>query len=205
MTEKPRLPEPEVFVLADHALNNVVALIKGDQWAMEMPASFATRQTDHRPTLREIIGYHAYDDAWVPDMLAGKTMAEVGLEKFKGDLLGDEPKRNFAAIVDKACAAAKALDDLDRTVHCSFGDFPARGYLWQTNLFRGLRAHDIAKVIGADLELPADLVQGIWEEISPHAEEWRAIGVFKAAVAVPDDAPLLVRLLGLTGRDPNQA
>jgi uncharacterized protein (TIGR03086 family) len=202
MTTKPRMSEPEVFVLADHALNDVVAQIKDDQWAMEMPASFATRQTDHRPTLREIIGYHAYDDAWVPDMLAGKTMAEVGLEEFKGDLLGDKPKVNFEAIVEKACAAATALDDLDRTVHCSFGDFPARGYLWQTNMFRGLRAHDIAKVIGADYALPEELVQGIWDEISPNAEEWRAIGVFPAAVPVPEGAPLLDRLLGLTGRDP---
>jgi hypothetical protein len=192
------MSEPDVFVLADHALNDVVAQIKDDQWAMEMPASFATRQTDHRPTLREIINYHAYDDAWVPDMLAGKTMAEVGLEKFKGDLLGDRPKVSFGAIVAKACAAAQGLDDLDRTVHCSFGDFPARGYLWQTNMFRGLRAHDIAKVIGADYKLPDELVQGIWEEISPQAEAWRAIGVFPAAVAVPDGAPLLDRLLGLT-------
>ncbi len=189
-------------MLADHALNDVVAQIKDDQWAMEMPARFATRQTDHTPTLREIINYHAYDDAWVPDMLAGKTMAEVGLEKFKGDLLGDEPKVNFGAIVEKACVAAKGLGDLDRVVHCSFGDFPARGYLWQTNMFRGLRAHDIAKVIGADFELPDELVQGIWDEISPQAEEWRAIGVFPAAVTVPDGAPLLDRLLGLTGRDP---
>ncbi|HEV2029098.1 MAG TPA: hypothetical protein VGS16_11305 [Candidatus Dormibacteraeota bacterium] len=70
------MTEPEVFVLADHALNDVVAQIKDDQWAMEMAPSFATRVTDHRPTLREIINYHAYDDAWVPDMLAGKAMAE---------------------------------------------------------------------------------------------------------------------------------
>ena len=202
MTTKPQMSEPDVFVLADHALNDVVAQIKDDQWSMEMPAAFATRQTDHRPTLREIINYHAYDDSWVPDMLAGKTMAEVGLEMFKGDLLGDKPKVNFEAIVEKACAAAKGLDDLDRTVHCSFGDFPARGYLWQTNMFRGLRAHEIAKVIGADCALPDQLVQGIWDEISPRAEEWRAIGVFSAAVAVPEDAPLLDRLLGLTGRDP---
>jgi hypothetical protein len=202
MTEKPRLTEPEVFVLADHALNAVVAQIQDDQWAMEMPASFATRQTDHRPTLREIINYHAYDDAWVPDMLAGKTMAEAGLDNFKGDLLGEKPKLRFAEIVEKACAAVMELDDLGRVVHCSFGDFPARGYLWQTNMFRGLRAHDIAKVIGIDFEVPDALVQGIWEEISPQAEEWRAIGVFPAAVAVPDDAPLLDRLLGLTGRDP---
>lgn len=202
MTEKPRLTEPEVFVLADHALNAVVAQIQDDQWAMEMPPSFATRQTDHRPTLREIINYHAYDDAWVPDMLAGKTMAEAGLDNFKGDLLGEKPKLRFAEIVEKACAAVMELDDLGRVVHCSFGDFPARGYLWQTNMFRGLRAHDIAKVIGIDFEVPDALVQGIWEEISPQAEEWRAIGVFPAAVGVPDDAPLLDRLLGLTGRDP---
>jgi hypothetical protein len=215
MTKK--LNEPEVFVLAAHALNKVVGMIKDDQWAMEMPPSFARRQTDHTPTLHEIVNYHAYEDAWVPDMLAGRTMAEVGVEKFKGDLLGDHPKRNFSALVDKACAAATALDDLDRPVHTSFGDFPARGYLWQTNMFRGLRARDIAKVIGAHrasggkdgtydrFEMPADLVQGLWDEISPQAEEWRTIGVFPAAVPVPADAPLLDRLLGLTGRDPNEA
>jgi len=198
----PRLSEPEVFLLADHALNQVVAQIRDEQWSMEMPASFATRATDHRPTLREIINSHAYDDAWVPDMLAGRTMAEAGVDNFKGDLLGDEPKRRFAEIVETACAAARVLDDLDRTVHCSFGDFPARGYLWQTNMFRGLRAHDIAKVIGIEFELPEALVQGIWDEISPKAEEWRALGVFAKAVAVPEDAPLLDRLLGLTGRNP---
>jgi hypothetical protein len=152
--------------------------------------------------LREIVNYHAYDDAWVPDMLAGRTMDEVGRDAFSGDLLGSGPAASFATLVDKACAAAEALDDPARTVHCSFGDYPAREYLWQVNLFRGLRAHDIAKVIGVEIVLPGPLVQGLWEEVSPQAEEWRAIGVFPAAVAVPEDAPLLDRLLGLTGRAP---
>ena len=196
------LSEPEVFVLADRTLNQVVSKIKDDQWSMEMPASFQTRRSDHRPTLREIIGYHAYDDAWVPDVLTGRTMDEVGSDKFKGDLLGDDPKGRFAEIVDKACTAAQELDDLDRVVHLSFGDFTAREYLWQINMFRGLRARDISRVIGADVHLPDDLVQGIWDQISPKAEEYRAIGVFPAAVAVPDSAPLIDRLLGLTGRDP---
>ena len=59
-----------------------------------------------------------------------------------------------------------------------------------------------ARVLGIDPQLPPELIQGVWEEISPHAEEWRKIGVFPAAIAVPDDAPLLHRLLGLTGRQP---
>lgn len=194
--------EAEVFVLADRALEGVAAEVSGRQWDMRVPPDFARAASDHVPTLREIINYHAYDDAWVPDMLAGRSMAEAGPDKFRGDLLGADPKASFAALVDKACAAALALDDLDRTVHCSFGDYPAREYFWQINMFRGLRARDIARMTGADPALPADLVQGIWDEVSPHAEAWRAIGVFPAAVPVPAGAPLLDRLLGLTGRDP---
>ncbi len=194
--------ETDVFVLADHALNHVVSAIGDDQWEMAMPASFARRGDSGVLSLRTIIGYHAYDDAWVPDMLAGHTMDEAGKEKFDGDLLGDDAKSAFSSIVDTACAAAGRLDDIKRTVHCSFGDFPAREYLWQINLFRGTRAWDIAKVIGVEPELPDALVQGLWDEISPVAESYRAYGVFPPAVAVPDDAPLLDRLLGLTGRDP---
>ena len=196
------MQENEVFVLADRTLNGVVQRIRDEQWSMEMPETFLTRASDHRPTLREIINYHAYDDAWVPDMLAGRTMQDVGEDAFKGDLLGADPQGNFSKLVDTACAAAQALTDLDRTVHCSFGDYPAREYFWQINGFRGLRAHDIARVLGIDPQLPPELVQALWDEISPHAEEWRQIGVFPPAVAVPQDAPLLDRLLGLTGRQP---
>ena len=135
-------------------------------------------------------------------MLAGRTMEEVGRDKHKGDLLGEDPVGNFGKLVERACAAARAVTDLDRPVHCSFGDFPTRGYLWQTNMFRGLRTHDIARAIGVDARLPADLVQGLWEEVSPRAEEWRKIGVLPPAIPVPENAPLLDRLLGLTGRQP---
>ena len=193
--------EPDVFVLAEHALQHVINQIQDDQWDMEMPPSFA-RRNQSTVTLREIVSYHAYDDAWVPEMLAGKTMDEAGKSKFDGNLMGDDPKASFAKIVEAACAAARGLDDLGRTVHCSFGDYPAREYFWQINGFRGLRAHDIARVIGVNSDLPAELVQGLWDEIRPHAEEWRSIGVFPPAVEVPEDAPLQAKLLGLTGRQP---
>lgn len=196
--------EPEVFVMAEDALKKVVDQIGDDQWEMVMPPDFPTSLGDQSVTLREIINYHAYDDAWVPDMLAGRTMEEAGKDKFDGDLLGNDPKANFAAIVSTACAAAAAMSDadLERTVHCSFGDFTAQAYFWQINSFRALRAHDIAKAIGVDATLPEELVQGVWEEVSPRAEEWRKIGVFGPAVKVPRDAPLQDRLLALTGRHP---
>jgi uncharacterized protein (TIGR03086 family) len=194
--------EPEVFVLADRALAAVVAQIRDDQWDVVLPATFATRHRPEPPSLRELINYHAYDDAWVPDMLAGRTMEEAGATKYDGDLLGDAPVERFEAIVRDACAAAEGVSDYDAVAHLSFGDYPVREYLWQINSFRALRAHDIARAIGVEPSLPEALVQGVWDEVSPHAEEWRTIGVYPAAVPVPDDAPLLDRLLGLTGRDP---
>ena len=194
--------EAEVFVLADRTLAGVVTRIRADQWDMAMPTTFAMRNRAGAPTLREVINYHAYDDAWVPDMLAGRTMEEAGATKFDGDLLGDTPVENFEAIVRAASAAAEAVRDYDAVAHLSFGDYTIREYFWQINSFRALRAHDLAGVIEVEPRLPDALVQGVWDEVSPHAEEWRTIGVFPAAVLVPHDAPLLDRLLGLTGRDP---
>ena len=90
--------EPEVFVLADRALAGVVARIRPDQWDMTMPPNFARRGRRRRPTLRSVVNYHAYDDAWVPDMLAGRTMDEAGADEVRrrppgrrpgGELRGD--------------------------------------------------------------------------------------------------------------------
>jgi hypothetical protein len=197
--------EPEVFELADWALARVVGEIAEDQWDVTIPPEFVTRAGAEPPSLRSLVNYHAFDDAWVPDVLAGLTMEEAGADKFDGDLLGDDPVASFEAIVDRACAAAAEVSDLGAVAHLSFGDYTVREYFWQVNQFRALRAHDIARVIGVEAALHPDLVQGIWDEVSPHAEEWRAIGVFPPAIPVADDAPLLDRLLGLTGRPPDPA
>jgi hypothetical protein len=100
------------------------------------------------------------------------------------------------------CAAAEDISDLFTTVHCSFGNSTAQEYSWQIAMFRGLRAYDIAQVVGCTDRWTDDLVAGLWAQIAPRAEEWRLIGLFPAEVPVPDSAPLRDRLLGLTGRPP---
>ena len=193
----------ETFIKADETLNNVVAQIKEGQWDMQMPKSFIMNATDSKiSTLRDVINYHAYDEAWVPDMLAGKTMEEVGKEKYDGDLLGKNPKENFAALVKESVDAAHKLPSLKRVVHYSYGDYLADEALGHAIIFRGFRAHDLAKVIGINSDLPADLVQAMWNIIEPQAESLREMGVFPPKVEVPDDAPLQERLLGLSGRKP---
>ncbi|MBA2390810.1 MAG: TIGR03086 family protein [Geodermatophilaceae bacterium] len=198
------MKEQEVFVLADRALNDVVGQIKQDQWAMTMSNMFAMGGAEP-VTLRQVVNGHAHDDAWLPDMLAGRTMSEVGEDKWSGDILGDNPTASFAIFVNAACEAAQALDEPEQTVHCSFGDYTARQYLWQVTAFRGMRAYDIAVDLDLDPTLPDELVTGMWEQLTPVADEWRGYGVFGPKVEVPEDAPLMDRLLGLTGRQPRAA
>jgi uncharacterized protein (TIGR03086 family) len=195
------MTEQDVLVLADAALLRVVEQIRDDQWDLVVPRELTPR----RPgvTLRTVINYHAYDDAWVPDVLEGKTVTAVG-DAHDGDLLGAEPKDAFARIVATAVSAVRAFTDLEKTVHLSYGDYPAREYLKHITFFRGARVYDISRFIGADPAMPADLVQGLWDELVSQAEEWRKLGVFGTAVEVAVDAPLQDRLLALTGRDPRR-
>lgn len=195
------MSEQQVFILSERALADVINQIKDDQWDQHRPAWFQTGgQGD--ATLREIVNYHAYDSAWVPDVLAGRTPAEVG-DRYEG--LKTSSQVSYREFSEKAIAAARTLDDLERIVHLSYGDFPAREYLKHITSFRGFRAFDIARWIGADTTLPDDLVEGMWEELSPEMEAWRAMGVYGPAISVPADAPLHDRLLGLAGRDPYAA
>jgi hypothetical protein len=63
-------------------------------------------------------------------MLAGLSMDEAGPTKFDGDLLGENPKGAFGAIVEKSCAAAAQVTDLQAMAHLSFGDYTIQHYFW---------------------------------------------------------------------------
>lgn len=193
------IKEQEVFILANDALVRVVEQIKDDQWEMAIPEWFQVGRLQENMTLRKVINYHAYDDAWVPETLAGKTVEEVGA-KYDGDLLGDDPQASFREIVEKSNGAVRALDDPEKIVHLTYGEWPARDYLQHITSFRGFRAYDISKLIGADTRMSDDLVQGMWELLSPHAEEWRKMGVYREPVEVGDDADLQTKLLAMSGR-----
>jgi hypothetical protein len=182
------MKEPEVFVLADRTLNGAVMEIGEDQWDARVAAG---------GTLREVAASFAADDARVPDLLAGRTPSPPA-----GDPLGDNPYRAFSDTVDRACAAALAVDDLDRPVHTGSGDLPARAWFWMANTARGLAAHDIGRALGSDEELPDDLVRGMYEEVLEHGDELRAMGFLSEPQPVPGDAPMLVVLLAMCGRDP---
>ena len=192
------MTERDMYILSEQALADVIDRIGPEQWHQRKPVWFATGgQGD--ATLRQIVNYHAYDSAWVPGVLAGKTAAEVGdvFEHIKTDS-GVE----YRGYSESAVGAAQALDDPDRVVHLSYGDYPAHEYFEHITSFRGFRSYDIARWIGISTLMPDELVKAMWEHLAPEMESWRKLGVYGPAVPVAEDAPLQDRLIGLTGRDP---
>jgi hypothetical protein len=196
------IPEAEVFVLADQAAVQVYGQIREDQWDSKLPPLFEMPGADQPVPLRQAINHYAYDNSWVPDMLAGRTMDEVGRDRFDGDLLGSDRRGNVERISAAACDAARKVTDREAIVHCSYGDVPTWDYFWQLNIARTIGAHDVARLIGADDPLSEELARRMWEGTEASAEMWRSMGVFRAPVAVSVDAPWRDRFLALTGRQP---
>ena len=113
----------ELFIMSNQALRKVVAQITDDQFDTPMPPGLSRKPG----TLADAVRYHTYDDAWVPDVLAGKTKEEVGdtyeslLSTDKKDILA-----NYATYAQRAIEAVQGFTELDRTTHLSYGDFPAK-------------------------------------------------------------------------------
>ncbi len=186
----------ELFITSNEALLAVINKIADDQLKLELTGSVPGSGSN---VLSEIVKRHTYDDAWVPDVLAGKTAEEVG-DVYEPLLTAEDIKGDYAKYNQRAIDAVRGFSDLDRTTHLSYGDFPAGEYLQHIITFRVFRAYDIAKLIGADPTMDPAFAQALLDEYSPVIENYRKMGVFPPPIEVADDASPQAKLLAMVGR-----
>lgn len=165
--------------------------VRADQWNDATPCVGWT--------VRDLANHVLGENRWVPPLLAGRTVAEVG-DAFDGDLLGDDPAAAWDEAAAEALAAARGPAALERTVHLSFGDHSGRYYIGQVLSDHVIHAWDLARAIGADEQQDAGLVRFAYDELVPQFEQWRSAGAFGPRVEVPADADLLTKLLAEAGR-----
>lgn len=187
--------EKELFLQSDAALRSVIDRISPEQLSLPVPAEWSRKEN---PVLRDILAAHTFDEAWVPDVLAGRTIDEVG-DTYAGDLLGDDPIGAYDRAHDAATAAVEGTSDLDAVAHMSYGDFPVREYFVHISIYRAFQAWSIAKVLGLEYSLPPELVEGLWEHVGPQVDAFREMGVFPPEIEVPADADSETRLLARVG------
>lgn len=146
---------------------------------------------------RDLVAHVIDDQQWVPLLLAGKTTSEAKLAVAPlGDDLALEWHRYAASALD-----AWQQADLDREVHLSYDTVTASDYLAEQVGDVTIHSWDLARATGTSEELDDALVDAVWGVFEPQAEGLAASGLFAPIVPVPENAPLRVRLLALTGRD----
>ncbi|MEO6533599.1 MAG: hypothetical protein ABIO06_08500 [Pseudolysinimonas sp.] len=191
--------ERDLFLHADAALRSVIDRLAPSDLALTVPPEWSGGHRAVAKTMRDIVGRHAYDEAWIPDVIAGRTADEVG-DRWSGDLLGADPIAAYDAINDLATAAVSdPAFDPNSTAHLSYGDYPLAEALVHMSMYRTFQSWQIAKHVGLDFHLPDSLVSENNELVMPNAELWRSFGVFPPAIEPPADADAETVLLCAAG------
>ncbi len=97
----------ELFITSNETEQKVVEHIADHQWELMMPEKITRTPL----SLLEVVRYHVWDSAWIPDGLAGKTIEEVGdSHDHLLKLTSEELKSNFARYNQRAARAFWSYD-----------------------------------------------------------------------------------------------
>lgn len=149
--------------------------------------------------VRQLMNHVLVEQLWVPPLLAGRTVADVG-SAFDGDQLGDDPDGAWQAAVAESRAQFEAPGAMAGVVHLSYGDDSVENYCDQMTLDALVHGWDLANAINVDTSLPPDLVEWAYETVLPMQELLTASGMFGTPIEVSETSTTQEKLLGLLGR-----
>jgi uncharacterized protein (TIGR03086 family) len=184
----------DIFKAALEQATTVVKQVRPDQFANDTP--------DTEWNVRDLISHMLYELSWVPDVVAGKTISDVGSE-YEGDLIGDSDLDLSVTWQEAADKAEMATDeaDLEETAHLSYGDVSIEDYLRQAGTDQLIHAWDLGKAIGLPVAFDSAIVQAVYDDILSKKGTMAQSGLFADPLDVPDSASLQIKLLGVFGRD----
>jgi uncharacterized protein (TIGR03086 family) len=162
------------------------------------PAEFDDPTPDTEWNVRTLASHMLYELAWTADILAGKTIAEVG-DKYDGDLIGDDLRGSWDMAEVRARQAVEWVD-LTKIIHLSYGDFPAKHYLQQESNDQLIHSWDLGTAIGVTVRFDPETAEYLYHESLPRKNQLAATGLFAPAIDVPDSEGIQTKLLALFGR-----
>ena len=151
-------------------------------------------------TVKEVADHIVGGNRFAVALLGGASTEEA-MAAARTGIFDGNPIERFDETAAAQLAAFEAEGALDRIVHHPAGDMSGATFVG----FRAgdllLHGWDIARSIGGDETLPDELAQAIYAVYLPTAETARAFGIFAdTGTEVTDEAPIVQRLLVLTGR-----
>ncbi len=176
-----------------------VEAVSDDQWEAPTP--------DTEWSVADLVNHLIDEQRWVGPLLHGLDLDSAGkvVEGTRSLPVHGGVGANLAQEWSEAAtSAADAVVEpgvLDREVTLSRGQTPAREYLAEMIFDLTVHSWDLGKAIGYPADLPQELVRFGYDMFSRYGD-MSATGMFGKPVAVADDAPILDKLVALTGRDP---
>lgn len=167
------------------------------------PAQWAASSGVGDWTVRALVDHVIGGDRMSTVILEGGTRAD-GLAEFARSAHDLDPVMAFAEASGAMAAAFAAPGALDRTVAHPAMEMPGSQLLGFRIGEYGLHGWDLARAIGVDDTIDADVLEALWELMEPLAAFLPATGMFGDGPSgtVPADAPLQLRVLDLSGRRP---
>jgi uncharacterized protein (TIGR03086 family) len=185
------MPDPkELYLRGLDRFGEHVAGIREDQWHGPTPCT----EWDVRVLVHHLVS----ENRWVPPLLEGQTIADVG-DRLDGDLLGQDPRSAWDNSAKEAGEAVRAADP-EATVHVSYGDITAEAYLFEVMTDLVIHGWDLARAIGADATLDPEAVDLLYGHFKPQEETLKASGAFGPKVEPPSGADKQTQLLAVFGR-----
>lgn len=180
----------KLYLYALGEATKIVEQVEPEQ--MELPTP------DTEWDVHDLLQHITYELAWTADIVAGKTIAEVG-DKYEGELLYGNPLEawaNYEAITRAAVEAA----DLHGIAHLSYKDTTVGEYLLEAGNDQLVHAWDLGEALGVPVVFDEYIAETLYERALARKEELLESGLFKAPVEVGESANAQTRLLGILGR-----
>jgi uncharacterized protein (TIGR03086 family) len=183
---------PDLHRRALDATARIVAGIGADQWDDDTPCD--------GQSVRQLLTHVVAGNLWTGELMAGKTIDEVG-DALEGDVLGADPAAAYDRSAEVAAAAFEAPGAMERPAAVSYGPVP--GEVYARHRFFDVLVHgwDLAKGTGQDTTLDPVLVEACREAIAPDLEAFRGAGALGSPLAVAEDADAQTRFLAEIGRE----
>jgi uncharacterized protein (TIGR03086 family) len=183
------------FRTAQTAFTERVHAVANDQWELGTP--------DAQWTVADLVWHLVDEHRWARPLLAGLDLAQAGVVA-----AGLGPASRDASLVrewDQAAAMSAAAfgagDALAGWVATTRGRVPAAEYLEEMILDLIVHAWDLGFAIGYPGPLPADAVTAIYP-LAQAIVDRTPRGMFAPPAEAGADAPVIDRLVALTGRHP---
>lgn len=147
---------------------------------------------------RALVRHVVTEQQLVPHLLSGLPLEEA--QRAVAPLDDDDLRAEWERYSPAALAAWDEAPESGR-VRLEGDTLTLGDYLQEQVSDIAIHAWDLARATGTDEALHPELVEAAWTIFEPQRATLEASGLYASAVPVPEDAPLQVRLLALTGRN----